>query len=90
MTIREPKLSSSNHCLLNMKTTLFAVALAAFVTLGDSIPTSGPVYTLHEKRSSLPRLWARGDRVNSDAIVPIRIGLTQSNLENGYAHLMEV
>ena len=44
---------------------------------------------LHEKRGSLSKV-KRGDRINSDAIVPVRIGLKQRNLENGYAHLMDV
>ena len=47
-----------------------------------SIPTSD---VLHEKRSaSLP--YAR-QRVDGDAIVPVRIGLRQSNLHTGYDRL---
>jgi tripeptidyl-peptidase-1 len=71
-----------------MKFGLLAAALAAFIDLG-AIPTPS-TYAVHEKRSSIPRLWSRGNRVESDAILPIRIGLTQSNLENGEAHLMDV
>lgn len=55
-------------------TSLFAAALA--------ISTS---HVLHEKRSvSLPR---KGQRVDGDAIVPVRIGLRQSNLHTGYDRL---
>ena len=72
-----------------MKCTLLAAAFAALSALCDAAPT--PVaYSLHEKRSSLPRLWVRGNRIDRDAILPFRIGLTQSNLENGYEHLMDV
>jgi tripeptidyl-peptidase-1 len=72
-----------------MKSTLFAAALAAFIAIGDAAPTPA-TYALHEKRSSSPRLWARGERVDGDAILPIRIGLTQNNLEDGHIHLMDV
>jgi tripeptidyl-peptidase-1 len=45
-------------------------------------------YVLHEKRSiSLPH---KRQRVDGDAIVPIRIGLRQSNLHTGYERLMDV
>jgi tripeptidyl-peptidase-1 len=72
-----------------MKSQFFAAALAAFSSLCDAVPTPS-TYALHEKRTSIPRLWARGNRVESDAILPIRIGLTQSNLENAEDHLMDV
>jgi tripeptidyl-peptidase-1 len=61
------------HRLL-ASTALFAGAL--------SISTS---HVLHEKRSvTLPY---KRQRVNGDSIVPIRIGLRQSNLHTGYDRL---
>ena len=62
---------------------LFAAALVA------AIPTSPAV--IHEKRnfSRQPGLDHR-QRVDAAAIIPLRIGLVQSNLEDGYAHLMNV
>lgn len=62
------------------------VALTGFC---DGSPTRS-LHVLHEKRSSLPKVWRRSNRVDRDAILPVKIGLTQSNLENGYAHLMDV
>lgn len=47
-------------------------------------------HVLHEKRSQASSPWIKSARVHKDAILPIRIGLTQSNLENGYDHLMDV
>ena len=45
-------------------------------------------HVLHEKRSvSLPY---NRQRVDGDAIVPVRIGLRQSNLHTGYERLMDV
>lgn len=69
---------------------MLAAGLVTFITVCGAAPTPS-TYTLHEKRSShLPKLWVRGNRVDGDAILPVRIGLTQNNLENGYAHLMDV
>jgi tripeptidyl-peptidase-1 len=50
-----------------------------------SISTS---HVLHEKRS-VPLPHTR-QRVDSDSIIPVRIGLRQSNLHTGYERLMEV
>jgi tripeptidyl-peptidase-1 len=72
-----------------MRSSFLTGALTALLTVCTAVPTPNS-YSLHEKRSSLPRLWSRGSRVDQDAILPIRIGLTQSNLENSYAHLMDV
>jgi tripeptidyl-peptidase-1 len=72
-----------------MKSTLFAAALVVLITNCDAAPTSAR-YALHEKRSASSRAWVRGERVESDAILPIRIGMTQNNLEDGPIHLMDV
>ncbi|KAL8637835.1 MAG: hypothetical protein Q9228_004943 [Teloschistes exilis] len=47
-------------------------------------------HVLHEKRESAPRAWAKRDRVNPTIVLPVRIGLTQNNLENGPSLLDEV
>ena len=72
-----------------MKSVLCAAAAAALVAVCGAIPTPSS-YVLHEKRSSLPRLWSRGSRIDGEAILPVRIGLTQNNLDNAYVHLMDV
>jgi tripeptidyl-peptidase-1 len=72
-----------------MKSVILAVALAAFVQLGNAVPTRNS-YALHEKRTVVPRLWNRGERVDREAVLPIRIGLTQNNLEIGEDLLMDV
>ena len=48
------------------------------------------LYRSHEKRTTADPFWYKGDRVDGDAILPLRIGLVQNNLENGYEHLMSV
>ena len=54
-----------------------------------ALPSHVP-HRIHEKRNDGFTLWKRGQKVNGSAILPIRIGLTQSNLHNGYDHLMAV
>ncbi|KXL48240.1 hypothetical protein M433DRAFT_8179 [Acidomyces richmondensis BFW] len=46
-------------------------------------------YVVHEKRASSGR-WGRTDRVDTNATIPLRIGLTQTNLHLGYDLLMDV
>jgi tripeptidyl-peptidase-1 len=72
-----------------MKGQLIAAALLALGIGCHAIPTPN-THALHEKRSSLPRFWERGSRVESDAILPVRIGLAQSNLDKAYEYLMDV
>lgn len=60
-----------------VSSTLFATAL--------SLPAS---HVLHEKRSSPSP--GRRQRVDAEAIIPVRFGLRQSNLHTGYERLMAV
>lgn len=63
-----------------------ALAIAA---LSGAVPA--PIkHVLHEKRERESHDWVKGARVERDAVLPIRIGLTQNNLEKGYDYLMEV
>jgi tripeptidyl-peptidase-1 len=66
----------------------FAVvgALAVGVT-GVPFPAKNVV---HERRDHMPKAWVRRDRLDSAAGLPVRIGLTQQNLDKGYDLLMEV
>ena len=45
-------------------------------------------HVLHEKRGGVVNYPRR--RVDSEAVIPVRIGLKQSNLESGYDRLMDV
>jgi tripeptidyl-peptidase I len=72
-----------------MKSALLSAAFVAFLTNCGAAPTHA-IYAVHEKRSSSPRLWNRGERVDGEAILPIRIGLTQNSLEEAESHLMDV
>lgn len=63
-----------------------ALAIAA---LAEAAPATIK-HVLHEKRDRQSYDWVKSGRVESDAILPVRIGMSQNNLENGYDHLMEV
>lgn len=65
------------------------VVLAAVMTLSSAAPASIK-HVLHEERQSPPSDWKKGARIEANAVLPMRIGLTQTNLENGYDHLMGV
>jgi tripeptidyl-peptidase-1 len=73
-----------------MKYALGTIVGVVILMFCEAIPTSKPTYSLHEKRTTHSKVWSRGNRVNGDDIVPVRIGLTQTNLNDGYAHLMDV
>lgn len=64
--------------------------IASFALLSHAAPTDSVRHVLHEKRSTTPRRWQRGQRVHADAILPIKIGLAQNNLDNGYELLLDV
>ncbi|KAF2770431.1 subtilisin-like protein [Teratosphaeria nubilosa] len=63
--------------------------LAALAATTAAAPTKGSNHVLHEKRSE-SRHWAKRDRVHGDVKLPMRIGLTQSNLDRGEEMLMRV
>ena len=64
--------------------TIFLSALAAHVF---AEPTSKQ-RVVHERRA-VP-LHNRGDRIAENSVIPVRIGLRQSNLEFGYDAVMDV
>lgn len=58
-------------------------------TLLTSVMCLPTGHVLHEKRQQARSLYPR-QRVDSSAVIPIRIALKQSNLESGYERLLEV
>ncbi|KAH8814814.1 peptidase S8/S53 domain-containing protein [Xylogone sp. PMI_703] len=47
-------------------------------------------HEVHEKRGQLHPRWTKRDRVEPHKLFPMRIGLTQSNLDRGHDYLMDV
>jgi tripeptidyl-peptidase-1 len=72
--------------MTNLKTLL---SLLAFAVVLNAVAIQLH-HEVHEKRVSLPSRWTKKDRVESHKLLPMRIGLTQTNLETGYDSLMDV
>ena len=47
-------------------------------------------HVLHERRDYMPQKWVKRSKVDAAATLPVRIGMTQSNLESGPDLLMDV
>lgn len=62
--------------------------LAALAALAGAAPALKHV--IHEERKVPSRDWVKGARVEKAAVLSMRVGLVQTNLEVGYDHLMEV
>lgn len=70
---------------------LSVFVLAAYAALSSAAPSSPPQhFAVHEKRDYLPPRWVKRDKVPSNVVLPLRIGLVQSNLEKGMDYLMDV
>ena len=64
-------------------------AVAALVATVCAAPANVQRHVLHQKRAPSHN-WIKRDRVHSELTLPMRIGLTQSNLDKGHELLMEV
>lgn len=62
-----------------------AVALAA---VAAASPVSSSKHAVHERRETTSTRWVKRDRIEPASLLPLRIGLTQSNLDNAHEHLL--
>ncbi|KAK0119805.1 Tripeptidyl-peptidase sed1 [Cadophora gregata] len=68
----------------------FQVALlGAFVAQAAAVPFSSS-NLVHERRDTVPNSWIKRSRVDANVELPVRIGMTQSNLDKGHDLLMDV
>lgn len=65
------------------------LSLLSIVSLVAALPAPD-THVVHEERIDTPERWVKRDRVPSNARLPVRIGLVQSNLENAHEHLLDV
>lgn len=72
-----------------MRFSIIAVAVG-ILACSDAAPTSARRYAVHEKRETLPKEWKRSALVHPDSTIPLRIALTQRNLDKGEEYLMDV
>jgi hypothetical protein len=66
---------------------LRASLLVGFVAFVGADPQS---YMVHETRDILDPSWARRDRLDPKDVIPLRVGLIQSNLDKGHDLLMDM
>ena len=66
----------------------------SLLTLGalvaSVVAAPSPNHVLHEKRNKLPQGWARYSKPTGYEVLPMRVALTQSNLDKGDDFLMEI
>lgn len=70
-----------------MKTSILLLGAAAAGVLAVPSPRN---YEVHERREYIPGYWTEGKRLDGSTALPVRIGLTQSNLDHGHDLLMEM
>ena len=66
------------------------LSLGSLALVVHAIPTPATPHVLHEQRAAAPVHWEKRDRVHASTLLPVRIGLAQSNLDIGPALLDEV
>ncbi len=47
-------------------------------------------HVIHEKKDTTQKKWVEGNGLDPDHVLPVRIGLKQSNLHLGMGYLMEM
>lgn len=65
--------------------------LCALVIRAIAVPTARE-YQIHEQRDFdfISNVWTERERLDGKTPLPVRIGLTQSNLDQGHDLLMEL
>ena len=67
----------------------FAVLCLGLSPIVGGLPAPAS-HVVHEERDAASERWLKRDRVPSHAILPVRVGLMQSNLDNAHEHLMDI
>lgn len=73
-----------------MKVSHLLACAAAVAAAPHAVEESAVLHVVHEERDSHPEEWVKQARVHPDSILPVRIGLTQNNLDNAHEMLMDV
>ncbi|KAJ5666609.1 hypothetical protein N7462_011018 [Penicillium macrosclerotiorum] len=67
-----------------------SVLFLGFVAISVTAVPAPSNYEVHERRDYIPNYWAEGKRLDGSTTLPVRVGLTQSNLNHGHDLLMEI
>lgn len=65
------------------------ILLGAITAQAAAVPFQAS-HVVHERRDIVPKAWIKRDRLEASAKLPVRIGMTQRNLDRGHDLLMEV
>ena len=79
-------------CLANYTCNMVFLALliTEFLVSGCLAAPFTQHHVVHEKRNTHPAGWIRRGELDNSAILPMRIALSQSNLDKGHEWLMTV
>lgn len=67
----------------------FKLVLVALVASANAVPAPFK-HRVHEERQAPSSDWVKGARIEGNAILPMRIGLAQNNLDKGQDLLLEM
>ena len=74
-----------------MRSSLLALGAALGASLVASVIAAPSItYVRHEKRNSLPFGWKTDKKISGHEVLPMRVALSQSNLDKAEEYLMEV
>lgn len=67
------------------------IAIGGLLTTAIAAPTTDSKrHVVHERRARIPKHWERDSRLHGDSYLPMRIALSQSNLDRADEFLMDV
>ena len=66
---------------------IYLLLMCTIVGLGNAVPSS---HIVHERREVLSSRWVKHHRIPGDILLPVRIGLTQTNLDKIHEHVMKL
>jgi len=81
---RQASISRQNS---KMRSSTLLAAVAGFLSC-SAAPTDN--FVLHEKRDVTPHQWTKRNRAHPADILPVRIGLVQSNLHKAEEYILDV
>lgn len=64
--------------------------LVLYLSCALASPKTTSSFVLHEKRTATPHYWTKRSRAHPSELLPVRIGLTQSNLHLAEQYMLDV
>src|ERR1700753_2931430 len=64
--------------------------LVLYLSCAFALPKTTSSFVLHEKRTAAPHKWTKRSRAHPGEFLPVKIGLTQSNLHLAEEYMLDV